>query len=212
MNIPQGIDRRISKNDTFSYRVSISLARQRVISNWKSCICVLSALAISLSAFSLEAETKSIAIIGAGPSGLVTAKSALEIGFIPTVFEKSEDIGGIWHPQLGATWNSLSTNLSRFSCMFSDFPWSSEVCMFPNQFKMFQYLEQYAKQFGIFSYIRTSTEVLQVQYISWRNQWKITWRDSKNSQTDFFDFVAVCSGFFPSLFIQNYGLIHFLGK
>jgi glycine/D-amino acid oxidase-like deaminating enzyme len=35
-----------------------------------------------------------IAVIGAGPSGLVAAKEALEAGFDATVFEASDDLGG----------------------------------------------------------------------------------------------------------------------
>ena len=38
-------------------------------------------------------------IVGAGPSGLVTAKHALEAGFDVSVFEESDDVGGpVAHP------------------------------------------------------------------------------------------------------------------
>lgn len=37
-----------------------------------------------------------IAIIGAGPSGLVSAKQSIASGHNVTVFEQSEEIGGVW--------------------------------------------------------------------------------------------------------------------
>jgi dimethylaniline monooxygenase (N-oxide forming) len=39
---------------------------------------------------------KKVAIIGAGPAGLTSAKYALQYGLMPTLFEKSNQIGGLW--------------------------------------------------------------------------------------------------------------------
>lgn len=36
------------------------------------------------------------AVIGAGPSGLCTARHAVQKGFEVTVYERNEDIGGQW--------------------------------------------------------------------------------------------------------------------
>jgi dimethylaniline monooxygenase (N-oxide forming) len=41
-------------------------------------------------------ESKKIAVIGAGASGLPAIKICLEHGFEPVCFEKSGDIGGLW--------------------------------------------------------------------------------------------------------------------
>lgn len=43
-----------------------------------------------------KAGALNVAVIGAGPSGLVSAKYALEQGFRVTVFEQGEEVGGIW--------------------------------------------------------------------------------------------------------------------
>ncbi|KFZ66164.1 Dimethylaniline monooxygenase [N-oxide-forming] 5, partial [Antrostomus carolinensis] len=37
-----------------------------------------------------------VAIIGAGASGLCALKCCLDEGLVPTCFERSGDIGGLW--------------------------------------------------------------------------------------------------------------------
>ena len=41
-------------------------------------------------------KTKSVAIVGAGASGLVCAKVLLDDGFDVTLFDKQRELGGIW--------------------------------------------------------------------------------------------------------------------
>jgi len=44
----------------------------------------------------MTSEPKRVAVIGAGPSGLVTVKELLEEGHIPTCFEPSAGLGGVF--------------------------------------------------------------------------------------------------------------------
>ena len=44
------------------------------------------------------AQGARVAVIGAGPSGIVAAKHALEAGFDVTLYEASDRVGGQWHP------------------------------------------------------------------------------------------------------------------
>lgn len=37
-----------------------------------------------------------VAVIGAGPSGLTSMKACLDEGMVPTCFESSDDMGGLW--------------------------------------------------------------------------------------------------------------------
>lgn len=39
-----------------------------------------------------------VCVLGAGPIGLVATKNLSEQGLHVTTFEKSDHIGGIWHP------------------------------------------------------------------------------------------------------------------
>lgn len=81
-----------------------------------------------------------VAVIGAGPSGLVAAKHLIEKGLHPTLFDKNTVLGGMWRPDGPTSWESLHTNLSRFSCCFSEHPWPESASMFPSKQEVFDYL------------------------------------------------------------------------
>ena len=63
---------------------------------------------------------KSVAIIGAGPSGLAAGKVLLEDGFDVTIFDRQNTIGGIWSPD-GAYADLCSQQLAGFM-EFSNLP------------------------------------------------------------------------------------------
>eukprot|EP00198_Chlamydomonas_reinhardtii_P009775 XP_001699112.1 flavin-containing monooxygenase [Chlamydomonas reinhardtii] len=93
------------------------------------------------------AAAKSVAIIGAGLSGLVAAKSALEAGMLPTLFDRRGSIGGMWSTERSGMYDSLHTNVSRYSCVFSDFPWPEGAPDFPTPGELGAYLSAYRSTF-----------------------------------------------------------------
>ena len=126
-----------------------------------------------------------IAVIGAGPSGLVTAKHALEAGFETTVFEASGDLGGQW--QAGSAhsgvWPGMHTNTSRAMTAFSDFPAPASHPLHPAAEQIHAYLRTYAGAFGVTPRIRFGARVEHVA-----PGWEV---DGER-----FDAVAVASGRF----------------
>ncbi|PLB43704.1 FAD/NAD(P)-binding domain-containing protein [Aspergillus steynii IBT 23096] len=114
---------------------------------------------------------KKVAIIGAGPSGLVAAKTLLHNyptgTFSATIFDKSRSIGGLWPTSSrrhlrggrgrGLIDPAMRTNLSRFTVGFSDLAWESvggigdgdgdRVPMFPAAWQVGRYLEGYAERY-----------------------------------------------------------------
>lgn len=56
----------------------------------------------------MEGGKLKIAVIGAGPSGLCSAKNALDYGHDVTVYEQNSEVGGLWvyTDEFGATVHS----------------------------------------------------------------------------------------------------------
>jgi dimethylaniline monooxygenase (N-oxide forming) len=102
-----------------------------------------------------------VAVVGAGPSGLVAAKEALEAGFEPTVFEASDDLGGQWHSAAAHSgiWPGMRTNTSRAMTAFSDFPPPADHPLHPLAEQIHSYLRAYAAHFGVTDRIRLNTPV-----------------------------------------------------
>jgi cation diffusion facilitator CzcD-associated flavoprotein CzcO len=100
-------------------------------------------------------------VIGAGPSGLVAAKHALEAGFEIVVFEASDALGGQWYttaPHSGV-WPGMRTNTSRAMTAFSDFPAPVSHPLHPAAEQIRDYLAAYARAFGVDRRIRYGARV-----------------------------------------------------
>ena len=63
-------------------------------------------------------SVKTLAIIGAGAAGLVTAKTLLARGYSCTVFERSQALGGVW----AAGYSNFGLQVQRELYEFPDFP------------------------------------------------------------------------------------------
>jgi len=106
-----------------------------------------------------------IAVVGAGPAGLVAAKHALERGFDVSVFEAQDDLGGQWHttsPRSGV-WPGMRTNTSRWMTAFSDFAAPSDHELHPFAEQIHAYLRSYADAFGVTAHIEFGRRVRAVR-------------------------------------------------
>ena len=145
---------------------------------------------------------KHIAIIGAGISGLVTAKVFLQAGHKVTVFEKAADLGGVW--EKSRTYLGVATQTTRDEYAFSDFPMPTDYPQWPSGAQVQAYLRSYADHFKVLPQIRFQTPV---RMISFNNgAWEVHYADLSNGATTklSYDFVAVCSGTFHKPHIPEF--------
>ncbi|KAK6434700.1 hypothetical protein LTR95_009114 [Oleoguttula sp. CCFEE 5521] len=163
-----------------------------------------------------SSDMRSVCIIGAGPAGLVAAKTFLQTGRCRVaVYEKSHRLGGIWALDENSTGGYLHprtpTNLSRFSVGFSDLAWSSvdlggdvktSLPMFPKAWQVGRYLEEYRCRYlpeGIIQYSRRVSKAEKCKQLARGSKefWRITAvdADGREERNDF-DHLVVATGFF----------------
>jgi cation diffusion facilitator CzcD-associated flavoprotein CzcO len=137
-----------------------------------------------------------VGIIGAGLSGLVTAKTLLEEGFEVTVFETEDEVGGVW--ARARRYPGVTTQNPRDTYAFSDFPMPRTYPEFPSGEQVQAYLAAYADRFGVSQHVRFRTAV---EHAAPRGEgWSVRSRslDDETVRTETFDFLAVCNGTFCS--------------
>lgn len=155
-----------------------------------------------------------VAVIGTGPSGLIAAKSLIEHGLRPDVFEASSDIGGMWGAPGRGAWSSCArTNLSFHSCAFSDFAWPQDTEVFPYRKEIAGYLKRFATNFDLLPTIKFNTKVAAIRPEA-GNRWQIDYRDeASQKKADEYDHVIVATGFFSRPYIPPFaGLDSFRGE
>jgi cation diffusion facilitator CzcD-associated flavoprotein CzcO len=101
-----------------------------------------------------------VAVIGAGPGGLIAARWLLSQGFEPTIFERSSTLGGQWAGLDGRSgvWPSMHTNSSRVLTAFGDLEHETDL-VYPSNRDILDYLRRYADTFGLAERILPGTRV-----------------------------------------------------
>lgn len=112
-------------------------------------------------------STLPVCIIGAGSSGVTTAKSLLEHGVPFDCYEIGSDIGGMWRYQndngMSSAYRSLHIDTSRNNLGYADYPIPSHYPDFLSHYEVIKYLSDYADHFKVRPHIRFRTRVEKVE-------------------------------------------------
>jgi len=171
---------------------------------------------------------KRVCIVGAGPAGLVAAKTLQTGHFTVTVYEKNDRTGGIWaldeETKDGYLDPKTPTNLSRFTVGFSDLNWKDvdlqserdsttangipkarDVPMFPKAWQANRYLEEYQRRYILDGVIKLGTKVIKAtrhDHVNMEDlsfRWTVETEDSASAcENAGFDYLIVASGFFAT--------------
>ena len=138
---------------------------------------------------------KRVAVIGAGPSGLVAVKELLDEGHRPTCFERASGLGGVFRfgEEDGVLWESCRLTSSGLLTAFSDFPMPARMAGHPAVGEYVEYLTAYADAFGVTPHLTFGTTVESVVRHA-DDGWTVRTRDATGVREEHFDAVAICSG------------------
>ncbi|ORY12198.1 hypothetical protein BCR34DRAFT_600764 [Clohesyomyces aquaticus] len=166
-------------------------------------------------------QKKAVAIVGAGPAGLIAAKALLRSnGFEITIFEKTSKIGGLWAPG-GLIDPQMRTNLCRFTVAFSGLSWEAvdlgrdgkPAPLYPRAWEVNEYLQEFSRRYIPDSVFKFRTAVINAELLEGAEttKWKITTKTTKirtqitneTVQIHEFDYLLVASGCFSQPLIPD---------
>lgn len=140
-----------------------------------------------------------VAVIGAGPLGLMALKNFKEDGFDVTCFEARDYVGGLWKYSTDgflSVAEDTRFNNSRYRSAFSDFPFSNEVDDFPTWQQMYQYQQDYADHFGLRPHLQLNSQVTNLSREGDKWAIEIAGTETSKHRKHYFDKVAVSVGSF----------------
>ena len=138
-----------------------------------------------------------IGIVGAGVSGLVTAKTFLQAGFEVAVWEKEDEPGGVW--ARSRRYPGLATQNPRDTYAFSDFPMPRAYPDWPSGEQVQAYLAAYADRFGVTPHLRLSTRVVRAEPRLNDAGWRVTLADEAGRErSELVDWLVIANGVFSA--------------
>ncbi|WP_308820118.1 flavin-containing monooxygenase [Pseudonocardia alni] len=144
-----------------------------------------------------------VGIIGAGVSGLCTAKVLREVGFSVVIFEREQAIGGVWTPS--RRYSGLTTQSPRDTYSLSDQPMPTWYPEWPSGEQVYDYLASYCDRFDLWSAIRLGVEVIAAHEQQDSTTWLLELSSSNalESSTTVVDHLVVANGVFSTPFIPD---------
>ena len=135
-----------------------------------------------------------VCIIGAGPTGILSAKISLEYGLKPFVLEKSSSFGGLWNagPSQVGVWASLRTNISRHSMTYSDHLWAKGTPVFPTGKEYMDYISSYVSKHDLMQYFHFNSTVLTVEKNE--NGYLVSYTSESQLHSKSFKYILLATG------------------
>ncbi|OHE98454.1 hypothetical protein CORC01_06245 [Colletotrichum orchidophilum] len=151
---------------------------------------------------------KRVCIVGAGPSGLVAAKTLLHNApkgaFDVTIYDAQRRIGGLWPTRRddadGLVHPLMLANQSKHTVQFSDLAWAPEDPDIPRAWMVGRYLERYLERYikgaDAVADVKLGHRVVETHLSPDDGSWTVTAESDAGRETSVFDYLLVSSGFF----------------
>jgi dimethylaniline monooxygenase (N-oxide forming) len=143
-----------------------------------------------------------VAVVGAGPVGLMALKNLKEEGFDVTGYDTRPYVGGLWKNSSDSSLSAAEGtifNSSRYRSAISDFPFPEDTDDFPSAVQLHGYFESYCNHFGLRKHIHLDTRVKGARREG--NEWVLeveekSGSDSISTRFDRFDKLLIATGTF----------------
>lgn len=142
-----------------------------------------------------------VAVVGAGVSGVVTARVLAAVGFDVTVFEKADDVGGVWSAT--RAYPGVATQDDRQSYAFSGKLMPPHVALHPEGADVQTYLADYLYAGVSESQVRLSTRVLRADLID-GDTWQVDSVGPGGPSTEIFDWLVAANGVFSTPYVPEW--------
>ncbi|KIV82205.1 hypothetical protein PV11_04332 [Exophiala sideris] len=121
---------------------------------------------------------KRVAIVGAGPCGLVALKEMIEQGHEAVLLERSGKLGGIF--ATAAAYPNLHLTITNWAMAFSDYPDPTRL-RYSTAEEYLQYLQSYVRHFELDRHIKYHSEVYDAT-LSQAGLWSLRIRQSNGAE------------------------------
>ncbi|HYH79202.1 MAG TPA: FAD-dependent oxidoreductase [Longimicrobium sp.] len=140
---------------------------------------------------------KRIAVIGGGPAGLTTVKELAEKGFEVTAFDRNPGLGGVFTTAYAGLQLTSSSLITAFGAFVRDRDLERPTLWQCGEY--LEYMEEFARHFGLHRHYRFSTTVKSVRRApggGWRVRSAAAGEDGAAAveTEEAFDHVVICAG------------------
>merc|ERR1712061_880581 len=151
-----------------------------------------------------------VGVLGAGVAGLQVAEQLSQAGLECVLFEKADDVGGVWRQNYA----DFGLQVPKELYEFPSFPFPAKYGSFPKGPEVQDYLRSFALEKGIYAMTRLRTAVLAMtprpdDKRGWRVRFQ---KDGEEACEEDFDFMIVATGMYGTPLVPKVpGMEHFSG-
>jgi cation diffusion facilitator CzcD-associated flavoprotein CzcO len=140
-------------------------------------------------------NSKTVAVIGGGVSGLAAAKAFDAQGHRVLGFERSHDFGGVW--ELSRSYPDVQTQSPKDLYCYTDHPMPASYPEWPKGPQVHAYLHSYAEKHKLGRLFHLNTNVVSMdRRTDGKPGWTLTLESAGRTRKQDVDFVAICTGQF----------------
>mmetsp|Transcript_50332 Transcript_50332/g.107831 ORF Transcript_50332/g.107831 Transcript_50332/m.107831 type:complete len:538 (-) Transcript_50332:220-1833(-) len=135
-----------------------------------------------------------VGVLGAGVAGMQVAAQLSHAGFECVLFEKADEVGGVWRQNYA----DFGLQVPKELYEFPGFPFPAEYGSFPKGPQVQEYLRTFAQAKGIYAMTRLRTAVLAMTPRPEGSRgWRLRFQtEGKEACEEDFDFVIVATGMY----------------